>query len=79
MKTMTCKQIGGACDEAFHASSFDDIARMSKAHGMAMFQKQDAEHLEAMHRMQGLMQRPEAMNEWFASKRREFDALPEDE
>ena len=78
MKTMTCKQLGGACDNEFHANSFDEIAGMSKQHGMEMFQKKDAAHLEAMNRMQALMKRSEAMKEWFESKRREFDALPED-
>ena len=30
MKTMTCKQLGGACDEVFHTNSFEEIAEMSK-------------------------------------------------
>jgi len=77
MKTMTCRQLGGACDEEFHANSFDEIAGMSKQHGMKMFQKKDAAHLEAMNSMQALMKRPEAMKEWFESKRKEFDALPD--
>jgi hypothetical protein len=41
MKTMTCKQLGGACDKEFHANSFEEIAGMSKKHGMEMFQKGD--------------------------------------
>ncbi len=79
MRTMTCKQLGGACDKEFHANSFDEIAEMSKQHGLEMFQKKDAAHLEAMNEMQELMKKPEAMKEWFESKRREFEALPEDE
>jgi len=78
MKTMTCAQLGGACDKAFRAESFDEIAEMSKRHGMEMFQQKDAAHLEAMNKMQALMQRPEAMKQWFESKRGEFEALPED-
>ena len=78
MKTMTCKQLGGACEEEFHANSFDEIAGLSRQHGMEMSQKKDAAHLEAMNKMQGLMKRPEAMKEWFESKRKEFDSLPED-
>ena len=49
MKTMTCKQLGGACDKKFHANSFDEIAGMSKQHGMEMFQKKDAAHPQTMH------------------------------
>ena len=41
MKTMTCNQLGGACEEQFHANSFEEIAEMSKKHGMEMFQKGD--------------------------------------
>ncbi len=78
MKTMTCKQLGGACDEEFHADTFEEIAEVSKKHGMQMFQKGDEAHLEAMNAMQALMQNPEAMKEWFENKKKEFDALAED-
>jgi hypothetical protein len=30
MKTMTSKQLGGACEKAFNANSFAEIAEMSK-------------------------------------------------
>lgn len=78
MKTMTCKQLGGACDKKFHATSFDEIAGMSKQHATEMFQKKDAAHLKAMNEMQELMKKPEAMKEWFESKKKEFKALPEE-
>ena len=77
MKTMNCKQLGGACDKEFHAGSFDEIAELSKQHGTEMFQKNDEAHLKAMNEMRQLMQKPEAMSEWFESKRKEFDELPE--
>ncbi len=75
MKTMTCKQLGGACNEVFRADSFEEIAEMSKQHGMKMFQTQDAAHLEAMNTMQELMKVPGEMEKWFESKRKEFEAL----
>lgn len=77
MKTMTCKQLGGACDLEFHGDTFEDIAEQSKKHGMEMFQQQDEHHLKAMSDMQSLMQTPDAMNEWMENKRKEFDALPD--
>jgi hypothetical protein len=49
---------------------------MSKQHATEMFQKKDAAHLKAMNDMQELMKKPEAMKEWFESKRKEFGALP---
>ena len=78
MKTMTCKQLGGACDQEFHADTFDEIAEMSKKHGMEMFQKNDEPHLKAMSEMQELMKSPNKMNKWFENKRKEFNELPDD-
>ena len=77
MKTMNCRQLGGACEKAFSANTFEEIAEMSKQHGMEMFQQNDEAHLEAMNQMQQLMQDSKAMNAWFESKREEFKALPE--
>ncbi len=77
MKTMNCRQLGGACDEEFHADTFEEMAELSQKHGMEMHQKQDAPHLEAMNKMRELMQEPEKMQQWFESKKAEFDALPE--
>jgi len=78
MKIMTCKQLGGACDIKFHADTFEEMAELSKKHGMEMFKTGDEAHLKAMKEMQGLMKTPEAMQEWFEGKRRDFEALPED-
>lgn len=75
---MTCRQLGGACDQEFHANTFEEIADMSKKHAMEMFQKGDEAHLEAMQNMQGMMQSPDAMKEWMENKRKEFNALPDE-
>lgn len=77
MKTMTCKQLGGACDLEFQADTFEEIAAMSKQHGMEMFQKHDDPHLKAMNAMQQLMKSADSMNEWFENKRKEFNELPD--
>ena len=78
MKTMTCEQLGGACNETFSANSFDEMAEMSKKHGMEMFQKGDEAHLNAMNEMKELMNSPDAMKTWFDNKRKEFEMLPVD-
>lgn len=77
MKTMTCEQLGGACDLEFHAITFEEMAELSKQHAMEMFQKKDQKHIEAMNNMQGLMKDPDKMNKWFESKRQEFESSPE--
>lgn len=79
MKTMTCRQLGGACDQPFKANSFEELAELSKQHAMEMFQRQDPAHLEAMQKMMDLMNNPSEMQKWLEDKKREFEALPEDE
>lgn len=74
---MTGIQLGGACDEVFHAQTFDEMAQLSKAHAMNMLQAQDAAHLAAMQEMQQRMKNPDEMKGWFTVKRKEFDDLPE--
>jgi len=78
MKTMTCKQLGGACDKQFQANTFEEMAELSKQHGMEMFQKQDKAHLDAMMKMQSLMQKSQDMQAWFESKKIEFESLEDD-
>ncbi|MBT3954003.1 MAG: DUF1059 domain-containing protein [Rhodobacterales bacterium] len=75
MKTMTCKQLGGACDKTFSADTFDEIVTMSKRHGMEMFEKNDKSHLDAMEEISILMQDQSKMQEWFNQKKEEFNAL----
>jgi len=77
MKTMTCKQLGGACTKEFHAETFEEMAVLSKNHGTEMFQKNEQEHMKAMDEMTDLMKDPVAMQEWMGRKKKEFDALPE--
>ena len=78
MKTMTCKQLGGACDETFSANTFEEMVELSKAHGFEMMQKQDAAHLKIMSEMKALMEKPGAMEEYFAQKKKAFNEMLED-
>jgi hypothetical protein len=78
MKTMTCKQLGGACDQEFQGETFQEIAEQSKKHGTEMFKKNDEEHFRAMQEMSEMMNEPEAMKQWMEEKRKEFEALPEE-
>jgi predicted small metal-binding protein len=77
MKLMTCRQLGGACDLEFRANTFEEMAELSKKHGMEMHRDQDAAHLEAMEAMRSLMEKPDDMENWFESRRQAFEALPE--
>ena len=75
---MTCKQLSGACDKEFHAMTFDEMAKLSKKHGMEMFQKGDKAHIKKMNEMMELMKDPKAMEKCMDDMRKEFDATPED-
>ncbi len=77
MKTMTCKQLGGACDYQFHADTFEEMAEQSKQHGMEMYQSGDEQHLKAMKEMQLLLQNPLDRQGWYHRKRMEFEGLAE--
>ena len=79
MKTMTCKDLAGACDAEFHAETFDEMAEMSKKHGTEMLEQGDQAHIEAMEKMKELMKElmsdPEAMREWYETAQKKFDSL----
>jgi hypothetical protein len=74
MKTMTCYQLGGACDLAFSGDSFDALAAQSQKHGKEMFEANDGPHMAAMAKMMELMNSGE-MDSWMAARKAEFEAL----
>ena len=78
MKTMTCKQLGGACELEFRAETFEEIAELSRNHGMDMFKKDDSQHMQAMQKMQELMKSPSELEKWLQTKEKEFNDLPDD-
>lgn len=78
MKTMTCKQLGGACNQELSANTFDEIALLVSKHAREKVQQGDAAHIEAMNEMRNSMTSPEAMTRWMDEKRKAFDATPDD-
>ena len=79
MKKMTCVQLEGACELELRAETFDEMAELSRRHGMEMYQKGDPDHLRAMEKMGELMADSEQMAAWLDARRAQFDALPEEE
>lgn len=74
MKSMTCEELGGACEMEFHADTFEEMMKLSMEHGKAMFQKADRQHLDAMQEMKAMRENG-MMEEWMDEKREEFDLL----
>jgi len=75
---MTCRELGGACDEKFTANTFDEIGELSKKHSKEMFDKRDLPHLEAMKQMNEMMKDHNTFLQWLHSKKEAFDKLPHD-
>lgn len=76
MKTMICRELGGACEKSFKAETFEEMSELVKQHGVEMFMAGDEPHLSAIRKMQQMIQTPEEMSKWFAEKKKQFDALP---
>lgn len=75
MKKMTCNDLGGACDLVLEANTFEELVEKSKMHGFQMFQQGDPAHLEAIGRMQKMMESPEEVAKWMADVKAKFEAL----
>lgn len=73
MKTMTCKELGGACDQEFTAETFDEISELSKKHAQEMYAKGDETHTQAMKEMQDVARSPAALEKWMNEKREAFN------
>lgn len=78
MKTMTCRELGGACDIKFQAETFGQMAELSMQHGMEMMQENDEAHMKAIANMREIMQDPRTMSQWLEERKAEFDALEDD-
>jgi hypothetical protein len=74
MKSMTCIQLGGACEKVFTGETFDELASQSQKHGKEMFGANDGPHMAAMNGMMELMKSGE-MDSWMAARKAEFEAL----
>lgn len=74
MKSMSCSQLGGACDLIFTGETFDELAAQSQMHGREMLKAQDAMHLSAMKKMSDLINSGEIEN-WMSERRAEFEEL----
>ncbi len=77
MKTLTCKQLAGACDLEFHANTFEEMKQLSQKHAHEMYKNGNEKHIKAMKEMMVLMKDSKAMKKWMENKQKEFNALPE--
>lgn len=78
MKTMTCKQLDGPCDNAFHGITADEVIKAQDKHLKEMVAQGDATHAGALKDMRGRWRNPIAGMGWYRKAKRDFAALPDD-
>ena len=78
MKTMTCKQMGGPCDVAFHGDTADQVIKAQDAHLKQIVADGDEAHNPALKAMQGRWKNPIKGMGWYMRTKKAFAALPED-
>jgi predicted small metal-binding protein len=78
MKTMTCKQLGGACDLQLRGETADEVIKAQDKHLREAVAAGDATHEPALDAMKGRWKNPIKGMGWYKSTKKEFAALPED-
>ena len=77
MKTMTCKELGGACDLPHTAATADDVIKAQDRHLRDVVAGGDQSHEEALLAMKGRWRHPIAGMGWYRSTKKRFAELPE--
>lgn len=77
MKTMTCKQMGGPCDLAFHGKSANDVIKAQDQHLKDAVAGGDDAHKDALKAMQARWKNPLKGMGWYRQTKKDFAALPE--
>jgi predicted small metal-binding protein len=78
MKTMTCRQLGGACDLALRGDTADEVIKAQDKHLREVVAAGDEAHESALKAMKGRWKRPVSGMRWYRQTKRDFAALPED-
>ena len=77
MKTMTCRQLGGPCDQALTGASADDVIKAQDAHLKAAVEAGDPAHQPALSDMKGRWKHPVKGMGWYRSTKKAFADLPD--
>jgi predicted small metal-binding protein len=78
MKTMTCRQLGGACDLALTGESADEVIQAQDKHLKDIVAGGDTDHQAALKDMKSRWKNPIKGMGWYKQTKRDFAALPED-
>jgi hypothetical protein len=78
MKTMTCKQLGGACDLALTGEDANEIIHAQDRHLREVVASGSREHEPALRDMKARWRRPVSGMKWYRQVQRDFAAMPSD-
>jgi hypothetical protein len=77
MKTMTCEQLGGACDLSLTGATADEVILAQDRHLKQIVAAGDTGHAGALQQMKSRWKRPIAGMGWYRQVKRDFAALPD--
>ncbi|WP_341253960.1 DUF1059 domain-containing protein [Euzebya pacifica] len=77
MKTMTCRDLGGPCDQRFAGKDHNEVIQAQDAHLKDVVAAGDETHRQALDEMKGRWKRPISGMGWYRQVKRDFAALPE--
>jgi hypothetical protein len=77
MKTMTCKQLGGPCEQTLHGETADEVIKAQDRHLNEVVAGGDDAHEGALKEMKGRWKHPISGMGWYRKVKRDFAALPE--
>jgi hypothetical protein len=78
MKTMTCHQLGGACDLELRGSTADEVIKAQDRHLREIVAGGGEAHQGALKAMKGRWKHPIAGMGWYKATKQAFADLPED-
>jgi hypothetical protein len=79
MKTMTCSQLGGACELEHVGADANEIIKAQDHHLREVVAGGDNAHEAALRDMKGRWRKPVSGMKWYKQVQRDFAALPSNE
>lgn len=77
MKNMTCKQMGGPCEAAFHGNTADEVIKAQDKHLHEMVAGGDETHETALRDMKNRWKHPIRGMGWYRQTKKDFAAQSE--
>ena len=75
MKTMTCKQLGGACDLEHQGADVNEIIKTQDQHLKDAVAAGSTDHEPALKDMKGRWKRPVSGLKWYRQVQRDFAGI----